>query len=156
MTAGDAYYASAERRIEWVTLLIAAIAAIAAVFLWSAKAAAGVAAGGALSWLNFRWMKQGVGALARLSTARPQTQGSAAKDAEADADKPSHARVPPSVYFKFLGRYALLIVAAYVILRGFRLPPASLIAGFFAVGAAVIIEMIGLLFRGGGESRADS
>ena len=30
-----------------------------------------------------------------------------------------------SVYLKFLGRYALLIIAAYAILRGFKLPAAS-------------------------------
>jgi hypothetical protein len=154
MTPDDAVYQSAERRIERVTILIAAIAVIAAAFLWSAKAAAGVAAGGALSWINYRWMKQGVGALARLSTAQAETQGSAGRGA--DADLPSEARVPPSVYLKFGGRYALLIVAAYAILRGFSLPAASLISGFFAVVAAVIVEMIGQLFRSGPPPRADS
>jgi hypothetical protein len=55
-----------------------------------------------------------------------------------------------------VGRYALLIAAAYVILRGFSLPPMSVLAGFFAVVAAVIVELIGQLFRGGPLPPADS
>ena len=62
-------------------------------------------------------MKQGVDTLARLSTAQAGTQ---------------RAQVPAGVYLKFLGRYALLIVAAYAILRAFKPPVASLLAGFFS------------------------
>jgi hypothetical protein len=138
MEADDAFYAAAERRIEYLTLAIGAIATIAAALIWSWRVSAGVASGAALSWINYRWLKQGVGTLTRLSTA------------QAGAEK---ARVPPSVYLKFLGRYALLIAAAYAILRGFKLPAASLLAGFFAVIAAVIVELIGQLFRSGPEPR---
>ncbi|MGA8223577.1 MAG: ATP synthase subunit I [Candidatus Acidiferrales bacterium] len=141
MAEDESFYAAAERRIEYLTLAIGAAAAIAAVFLFNAKAAAALAAGAALSWINYRWMKQGISALARLSTA------------QAAEEKP---RVPTSVYIKFLGRYALLIIAAYAILRGFSLPAASFIAGLFAVVAAVLVEMIGQLFRTGPQPRADS
>ena len=55
--------------------------------------------------------------------------------------------VPTSVYFKFMGRYALLIVGAYVILTRFRVPVASLLAGFGAVVAAVLVEVVAQLFR---------
>jgi hypothetical protein len=138
MEADDAFYAAAERRIEYLTLAIGAITTIAAAIIWGWRVSAGVASGAALSWINYRWLKQGVATLARLSTA------------QAGAEK---ARVPPSVYLKFLGRYALLIAAAYAILRGFKLPAASLLAGFFAVIAAVIVELIGQLFRSGPEPR---
>ena len=37
---------------------------------WGPKAGASLAAGALLSWLNFRWMKQGVGALVPLATAQ--------------------------------------------------------------------------------------
>jgi ATP synthase I chain len=141
MAADESFYAAAERRIEYFTLAIGATGAIVAAISWSRRAALGVAAGAALSWLNYRWMKQGIAALARLSTAQE------------GAEKP---RVPSSVYIKFLGRYALLIVAAYVILRGFSLPAATFIAGLFAVFAAVLVEMIGQLFRTGPAPRADS
>ncbi len=98
-----------------------------------------------LSWINYRWLKQGVATLARLSTAQAKTM--------AETEK---AHVPASVYLKFLGRYALLIAAAYAILRSFKLPAASLLAGLFAVIAAVILEMLGQLFRSGPSPRADT
>jgi hypothetical protein len=86
-------------------------------------------------------MKQGVGALARLSVAQAGSQ---------------RAQVPVSVYLKFVGRYALLIGAAYAILRSFKPPAASLLAGFFTIIAAVLTEMVGQLFRAGPPPRADS
>jgi hypothetical protein len=141
MAEDESFYAAAERRIEHFTLAIGAIASIATGIFWNLKAGAGVATGALLSWINYRWLKQGINALARLSTE------------QAGAEKP---RVPASVYLKFLGRYALLIVAAYVILRGFSLPATSFIAGLFAVVAAVLVEMAGQLFRSGPQPRADS
>jgi hypothetical protein len=141
MAGGESFYAAAERRIEHFTLAIGAIASIATGIFWNLKAGAGVAAGAVLAWINYRWMKQGINALARVSTA------------QAGAEKP---RVPASVYLKFLGRYALLIIAAYVILRGFSLPAASIMAGLFAVAAAVLVEMTVQLFRSGPQPRADS
>jgi hypothetical protein len=77
-------------------------------------------------------MKQGIATLARVSTA------------QANSEKP---RIPKTAYAKLLGRYALLIVAAYVILRGFRTMAASLLGGLFAGVAAVLVELIGQLFR---------
>jgi len=141
MAADESFYTAAERRIEYFTIAIGAAGTIAAAIFWSRKAALGLAAGAALSWINYRWMKLGIGALARISAA------------QAGAEKP---RVPVSVYLKFLGRYALLIVAAYAILRGFSLPAASFLAGLFAIVAAVLVEMIGQLFLRGPAPRADS
>jgi ATP synthase I chain len=141
MSNDDAFYAAAERRIEYLTVAIGVIASVAVAIHWGAKSGAGLAVGAALSWINYRWMKQGVNALAMLSTH------------QAGEEK---ARVPAGVYFKVIGRYALLIVAAYVILRRFSLPAASVLAGFFVVVAAVIVELIGQLFRGGPLPRAQS
>ena len=132
MAGDEEFYRAAERRIEWLIAGIGAIATAATWFVWGGGAASGVAAGAILSWVNYRWMKQGVDTLARLSTAQAGTQ---------------RAQVPVSVSMKFLGRYALLIVAAYAILRAFRPPAASLLAGFFSVIAAVLVEMVGQLFR---------
>lgn len=132
MAVGDAYYAAAERRIEYVTLVIGAVGAVAAIVFWSVRAGAGVAVGAVLAWLNYRWLKQGVGALAGLAKA----QEGAAK-----------VHVPRSVYFKFIGRYVLLIVVAYVILTRFDVPAASLLAGFGALVVAVLGEIAGQLFR---------
>jgi small-conductance mechanosensitive channel len=128
----DAYYAAAERRIEYVTLGLGAAGAICAAVVWNTHAGAGVATGAILAWLNYRWLKLGVGALARLSKAQE------------GAEK---VYVPRSVYFKFIGRYVLLILAAYVILTRFGVPVASLLAGFGAVVVAVLAEVIAQLFR---------
>jgi small-conductance mechanosensitive channel len=141
MKDADAFYAAAERRIEYFTVGIGIVASIGVAIHWGAKSGLGVATGAALSWINFRWMKQGITTLAVLSTAQE------------GADK---IRVPKKVYFKFLGRYVLLIAGAYVILRGFSLPVVSLLAGFGAAVAAMLSEMIGQLFRKGPEARADS
>jgi ATP synthase I chain len=132
MTNGEAFYAAAERRIECLTIAMGAAAALGVAILWGFRAGAGVMTGALISWLNFRWMKHGVAALARLSTAQPHGE---------------KARVPKTAYGKLLGRYALLIVAAYAILRGFRSMAASLLGGLFAGVAAVLVEMIGQLFR---------
>lgn len=141
MAADEVFYDAAERRIEYLALGIGAAGTAITWFAWGGKAAAGFASGAILSWINYRWMKQGVGALARPSVAQAGSQ---------------RAQVPASVYLKFIGRYALLIVAAYAILRGFKPPAASLLAGFFTIIAAVLMEMVGQLFRAGPPPRADS
>jgi ATP synthase I chain len=140
--ADDArFYESAERRIEYLTAAIGAAGSAVAVLFWGVRAGVWFAAGAALSWLNFRWMKQGIAALARLSAAH------------AGSEK---VRVPRTVYAKFIGRYVLLIVVAYVILRNFEFAVVSLMAGLFVVVAAVLVEMVGLLFRSGPVSRLNS
>src|SRR5579862_5511424 len=93
------YYAAAERRIEYVALALGGVGTVCAAIFWSGKAAAGVASGAVLSWLNYRWLKQGVAALAGLSKAQQGAQ---------------KVYVPRTVYFKFIGRYVLLILGAYV------------------------------------------
>jgi hypothetical protein len=128
----DAFYAAAERRIEYLTVAIGALTAIAVIIIWNWRAGFSFACGAVLSWLNYRWLKQGVATLTRLPTAQTGTE---------------KARVPTTVYLKVLGRYALLIAAGYAILRGFKLPAAALLAGLFAVIAAVLVELIGQLFR---------
>jgi len=131
VAASNAYYAAAERRIEYITLGIGAAATIAGIVRFGARFAVGIAAGCVLAWLNYRWLKQGVGALASLAKGQ---QG---------AEK---VRVPRSVYFKFMGRYVLLIAAAYVILTRFNVPAASLLLGFGTLVVAVLGEIIWQLF----------
>ena len=132
MAHNEQFYAAAERRIEYLTLGLGVAAGIAAGIRYGWRAGLGVILGSVLSWLNFRWMKQGVGALAHLSKA------------QAGSPQP---RVPKSVYAKFIGRYALLIAAAYVILVYLKLPAISLLAGFGAVGIAALVEVVSQLFR---------
>lgn len=127
-------YSSAERRIEWLTLGLGLACAIYTLIRWGWRPSAGVALGAALAWLNFRWLKQGVGALVKLSTAQAGEE---------------HPRVPGTVYVKFFGRYALLLGVVYVILSRSLLPVAAVLAGLFAVIAAVMIELMWELVRSG-------
>jgi ATP synthase I chain len=134
MADNAAIYAGAEQRIEYLSVAIGAAGAIIAAVFWGFSAGAGLAIGALLSWINFRWMRHGIGVLARLSIAQE------------NAGKP---RVPRTIYVKLIGRYALLIAAAYVILRGFGSMARGLLCGLFAVVAAVLIEALTLLLRSG-------
>ena len=134
MAESDSIYVAAEHRIEWMTIAFGLAGAAIVLVRWGWRAGAGVALGAALAWLNFRWLKQGVNALVKLSTA------------QADS---GHARVPPIVYAKFFGRFALLLVAVYVILSRSWLPVGAVFGGLFAVVAAVLIELMWELLRGG-------
>ena len=132
MAESDSIYISAEHRIEWMTLAFGLAGALFVFVRWGWRPAAGVALGAALAWLNFRWLKQGVSALVRLSTAQAGSE---------------HARVPVSVYAKLFGRFALLLVVVYVILSRSWLPVAAVLGGLFAVVAAVMIELMWELVR---------
>ena len=134
MTEDDKFYRAAERRIEYLIVVIGVTAAVGATAVWNWRVGAGFACGAMLSWINYRWMKQGVDTLARLS------------NAQGTSEKP---RIPTAVYVKSASRYVLLVAVGYVILRGFDFPAVSLVAGFFAAGTAAIVEMIGQLFRAG-------
>jgi hypothetical protein len=141
MAADEAFYAAAERRIEYLTLAIGAAGVVCASIFWNIRAGAGVAIGAAISWINFRWMKQGINTLVRLST---------------DQQGVEKVRVPKRTYFKFLGRYGLLILVAYAILYSYRNLITSVLAGFFAVVAAVIVELTGQLLRSRHLPHSDS
>ena len=133
MTSSDTFYQDGERRVEYLTLGLGAAGTVLVAVRWGWRAAAGLALGAALSWLNYRWLRQGVGALARVAAA------------QADAPR---VRVPKRIYVKFFGRVALLLVVVYVILSGSLLPGATVLAGLFAAVAAVMIELIYRLVRG--------
>jgi len=133
MADTDSIYVAAEHRIEWMTLAFGLAGSVFVLLRWGWRPAAGVALGAALAWLNFRWLKQGVTALVKLSTAQANSE---------------HARVPMSVYAKFFGRFALLLVVVYVILSRSWLPVAAVLGGLFAVVAAVMIELMWELVRG--------
>jgi hypothetical protein len=135
MAEPESFYAAAERRIEWLTAACGLVGAAAALARWGWRSCEGVALGAALTWLNFRWLKQGVGSLVKVAAAQAGSE---------------HARVPRSVYFKFFGRFALLLGVAYVILSRSVLPVAAVVGGLFAVVAALMIEMVWQLVRGSG------
>jgi small-conductance mechanosensitive channel len=133
MAADEAFYVAAERRIEYWTLALGAVATLVAAPLWGRRVAAGVGVGAGLSWLNYRWLKQGVSSMAVLSTAQSTEE---------------KVRVPKRIYVKFLGRYALLLLIAYVILSRFGWPVLAVLAGLLAAAGGVLFELICQLIRG--------
>ncbi len=132
MTASGTAFEASRRRVELLTLGLGAAGSIFAAVWWGWRAAAGLALGTALSWVNYLWLKQGVAAIAQFSTA------------QADAPK---VRIPKLVYVKFSSRFVLLLVVVYVILLRSLLPGSTVLAGLFTVVAAVMVEMIYQLIR---------
>jgi hypothetical protein len=139
MAESDTFYSAAEHRVEWFTVALGLAGAGFAFARWGWMSGAGVGLGAGLTWLNFRWLKLGVSALAKVSVAQ--------HDAE-------RVRIPASVYVKFFGRYALLLVVVYVILSRSLLPVAAVVGGLFAAVAAVLLELMWELVTGklGAES----
>jgi len=129
----DADYAVIERRVERFLVGLGAAMTLAAAIGWGGGAAAGAAAGTALCWLNFRWLRQGAAALIRLG------------QAQSEAEK---ARVPPLIHAKFLGRLLLLLLVAYAILAWLRLPAIAFLCGLVAVVPAIVLELGYELVRG--------
>ena len=102
----------------------------------SALAAAAAALGTGLAWLNFRWLKQGLGAIEQVSR---RQQG------------PSRVRIPKLLLVKFFARTALILVVLYVSLAYSLVPAWALLAGLFTLVAGVIGETVYQLatWRGG-------
>jgi len=158
-----------------MTLAIGLGAAVAVGFIHDWVWAAGVAIGSVLAWLNFRWLKQGVAALAATAVtqssgnisngAREGTASAVPEAAENSwalalgvgssvnqgADETAHgqkkAHVPLGSYFMAMFRYALIAIAVYVIFKYLKVPILSMIAGLFALGAAALVACLYEILR---------
>jgi ATP synthase I chain len=116
-------YALTERRIANLTLILGGVASVAAVYLYSIRAGAGILIGAILAWINFRWLERAMDSVTRASTAQ---EGS------------PEARVPVSSYVGLFARYALIAAVVYVTFSYFRIPVLSILLGLCALGAAAI------------------
>ncbi len=99
--------------------------------------AAGVLAGGALAGLSYWALKGAVGAVVGLAR-RAGTETDAA--GEPEPALPAGKRVLLAV--KFLSRYALLAIGAYVMLTCFRVHPVGLLAGATTPFAAAVVQVV--------------
>jgi len=111
------------RRLERTGIAACAVmAAVAwAVARGNLAAPAGVFGGGALVWISYRGIKGGVDVLVGSVT----------------------GRVGVAVALvKFFTRYAILAVAAYVIMARLRMPPLAVIAGASSLVVAVAVEAL--------------
>jgi hypothetical protein len=113
------------RRVERdAVVACAAIAVVAwAVARGNVQAPIGVCGGGALVWISYRGIKGGIDA---LTGAEGAARG---------------ARTAIGLV-KFFTRYAILAIAAYVIMARLRLPPLAVFAGASSLVVAVAVEAV--------------
>jgi hypothetical protein len=114
------------RRVERDGMIACAVMAAAA---WALARGAvdgplGVLGGGALAWISYRGIKGGIDA---VTHAGPDgwTAGRRARG-----------------LVKFFTRYAILALAAYVIMARLRLPPLAVFAGASSLVVAVAVEAV--------------
>ena len=118
----EAVYSGALERIRWSMIAIAVMALAIAFWRFGPRAALGVALGCAIAYLNFHWLKRVISAMAERITNTGKTQSA------------------KGIVLRFVLRYLLMALAAYVILS---VSPASLyglFAGLFLPVAAIACE----------------
>jgi ATP synthase I chain len=118
----EAFYSGALDRISRFMIALAFVLSAAAAWRYGWRIALGFACGSTVAYLNFFWLKRVVSALADRATQTGRTESS------------------QGVVLRFLLRYVLMGIGAYVI---FTLSPASLyglFAGLFLPVAAIACE----------------
>ena len=119
------------RRIERYSLMACAALAVAAGMMTRRlDAPLGVVGGGALVAISYRGIKAGTSAMA-------------------GAGRAGGARHVVAGLVKFFTRYAILAIAAYVIMARLRLPPVAVFAGASSLVIAVMIEALRALSQPG-------
>jgi small-conductance mechanosensitive channel len=135
-TADAAQYELTERRIAWLTLVVGALAAVGASFLFTIRIGAGVLIGAVLAWINFRWLEHALNAVTRASIAQ---EGS------------PQARVPVLSYLGMIARYALIAGVVYVIFSRLQIPILSMLVGLCALGVAAMSASVWEVVRPAGR-----
>ena len=118
----EAFYSGALDRISRLMLVLAVALSAAAWLRYGWRVALGFACGSAVAYLNFHWLKRVVIALADRATHSSQTQSS------------------QGVVLRFLLRYVLMALGAYVIFTVSRASLYGLFAGLFLPAAAIACE----------------
>jgi hypothetical protein len=121
-SASDDFYDRALERIQTLMLVLGIAALITACIFFGWRVGLGFALGGTIAYLNFHWLKKVVAGLAEL------TIGSGT---------PASSR---AVVHRFLLRYFLMAIVAFVILTVSRESLYGLFAGVFLPVAAILCE----------------
>ena len=121
-----------ERRLWKISLGLGLPACLAALILGGLDSGLGFLAGAALSWINFRWLRQGVDRLlAGVLTSRP-----------------SPGRTARVAIFKYFLRYALIGLLLYATFRIEILEVFGFFSGLLLVVAAVLVECVLQVVKG--------
>lgn len=118
----DSFYSGAMQRISSAMIVLAVIAALALCLRYGWRIAAGFACGAIISYLNFHWLKQVVNGFAERVTQSGRRQSAKA------------------IVLRFVARYVLMALGAYVIFTVSRSSLYGLFAGLFLPVAAIVCE----------------
>ena len=132
--AAEHFYSGALHRIQRFMSVLAPLLVAAAWWKFGLRPAVGFAFGCAIAYINFHWLKRVIAGFADRATGAAASQSG------------------QGIVFRFLLRYVLMAVGAYVILT---VSPASLnglLAGLFlpvaAIGCEAVYELYVALSRG--------
>jgi hypothetical protein len=118
----DDFYSRALERIHKLMLVLGAAALITATTMFGWRIGLGFAVGGAVSFLNFYWLKKVVAGVAAATI---------------QSGTPASSR---GIVHRFLLRYFLMAIAAFVILTVSRDSLYGFFAGLFLPVAAMLCE----------------
>ena len=118
---GDDFYARALDRTQKIMLVLGIAGLITAWAFFGRRIGVGFALGGAIAYLNFHWLAKMVAGISELTTV-------------------SGAAVSRGVVHRFVLRYILMAVIAFVILAVSREGLYGLFAGLFLPAAAILCE----------------
>ncbi len=118
----DSFYSGALARISYVMIALAGIATPALWLRYGWRLAAGFACGSIIAYFNFHWLEQVVNRFAERVT---------------QSSRPQSAK---GIVLRFLARYVLMAVGAYVIFTVSRASLSGLLAGLFLPVAAIVCE----------------
>ncbi|MFL6445372.1 MAG: ATP synthase subunit I [Candidatus Sulfotelmatobacter sp.] len=126
----DRFYAGALDRIRILMIVLGGALSLAAWLIFGMRPALGFLLGCVIAYLNFQWLKSGVSGLADRVTNSGKAQSG------------------KGIIARFLLRYLLLGVAAYVILTSFPASLRGLFAGLFLPVGAIACEAVYEVFTG--------
>ena len=118
----DALFTDSLLRIERLIPIVALVAGAVLAVRGSTPAAVGFLLGAAIAYVNFRWLKSTVSALSSAVT-------------EGGEHAPR-----PSVVLRFLTRFVLIALAAYVIFVGYPVSFHGFLGGLFVPVLAIFVE----------------
>jgi len=126
----DRFYAGALDRIRILMIVLGGALSLAAWLIFGMRPALGFLLGCVIAYLNFQWLKSGVSGLADRATNSGKAQSG------------------KGIIARFLLRYVLLGVAAYVILTSFPASLRGLFVGLFLPVGAIACEAVYEVFTG--------
>ena len=113
--------ASFDRRVDRTAIVLLVLVAGITFYLHSSRAAISLVVGGALSTINFHWLKQAVDFVILKGGSGP---------------------VGKRVAWQYAGRYAVIALTLYVTIRFSLLIPALIVAGLLVYVLAILLESV--------------